>query len=124
MFFHLKFSLYTFFFAGLSVASIRYLYFIIKSLPKIDVKEAVSDAGGFIKKGIAVVIITLPFLAFKTINLPRENRNILNDLSFKIPAARNWVQSERGYLLIQRIRAWPMFPMGTFCGRWRLHQRP
>lgn len=100
LFFHLKFSLYTFFFAGLSVAGIRYIYFIIKDLPKIDLREATAGAGNFIKKGIAVAILTLPFLAFKTVNLPKENQSILNGLSFKqIPASQIGVQSKRGYLL-------------------------
>lgn len=114
--FHLKFSLYTFFFAGLSVAAIRYFYFLgqqVFSDSDFSLWETVKSRAPVI---IVLFLFFIPvFLAFQinqqTPNLPKEDlfeltsippshsgldwapSNILNETDPRLAHVAKWVLS-------------------------------
>jgi hypothetical protein len=57
--FHLKFSLYTFFFAGLTVASMRYLYLLFK---KFNASQAPAFGPSLLKKVQPALLLSILFL--------------------------------------------------------------
>jgi hypothetical protein len=94
--FHLKFSLYTFFFAGISVAMIRFLYKLGRKMisGEFQWKERLTILG---TRGVAISIMSLPF--FLTMNYGQGTGvEILSEYPFQL----NPISSEHSGLVSKK----------------------
>ncbi len=65
--YHMKLSYYTFFFAGMTVAAVRYIYFIGLDLSKNGFPQMIKNSLQIIPRYVVALLLFLPFIyAFKT----------------------------------------------------------
>lgn len=100
--FHLKFSLYTFFFAGFTVAGIRYVYAIFKKWKVVGFKKWTYFSSAGFKKYTFLSLLSIPvFWSFMS-NI-NGNRSV-EDKSFtfeQIPAQHSGFYANKGNILEQ-----------------------
>jgi hypothetical protein len=71
--FHIKFSLYTFFFAGLTVATGRFLYFHIQQIRANGWAFYTPSVSAWFSRGLAMGLVCLPILlAFRGVDIQQE----------------------------------------------------
>ena len=98
--YHLKLSYYTFFFAGVTVAAVRYLYFIFLELKAKGVPSMLRSGVSFIPRYAIAFLLFIPFIyAFKAPQFLGEN-SILDLFSLtKVDESQSGLSYEKSTIL-------------------------
>ncbi len=108
--FHLKFSLYTFFFAGLSVAAARYGYFLIKKYW--SAPETFSMEIDWKKYAVLLLVASPVFWSFSFNKQPALSASALTMKLRAIPALESGLSGKRGNVIesvdprLQNVAKW------------------